>query len=207
MASESQGGTDVASTKTLDRRAALRKAATAGAIAWVAPTVLSSEASATTACTPKCAPVGGGSFTGTLLRTSCGPQGPLNEPHPNGFQIVNASAAGAGCGCGGAPTIILSGGGQTFSMPNDAWTHQYCPEDGVHIGWVGRHPNRPPAAPDAPVYATLVCRDRRGRQLCRTCEIWGRFEYCHRRNPTCATIPTSFTVTWTVGPCQGITCC
>ena len=42
----------------IDRRSALRKAATAGVIAWTAPTVLSTTVTAGTvgACTPKCAP-------------------------------------------------------------------------------------------------------------------------------------------------------
>jgi hypothetical protein len=54
----------------LDRRSALKKAAVAGAVAWTAPTILSSEAHAVEligACTAKCAPnptiaVGGTSF-------------------------------------------------------------------------------------------------------------------------------------------------
>jgi hypothetical protein len=87
----------------IDRRSALKKAAAAGAVAWVAPAITSesAHAQAPAGCTPKCLPVGAGAGTATATAT-CSGQGVRRvltiEVDLSAFQNFS-------CPCGGSPTI------------------------------------------------------------------------------------------------------
>ncbi|MEI2704723.1 MAG: hypothetical protein V9E89_05515 [Ilumatobacteraceae bacterium] len=188
----------------LDRRAALRKAAAAGAIVWSAPTVLTTPASAQVACTPKCAPLVGGQFTATVFTVTCQRNGPVNDLHPYTFRLGNIASTGSACGCGGSVTVALSGA-TTFTVGPNQWTHGYCPPND-HVGRFGS------TSGGAAIYADISCTDRRGRRLCRRCEIAGEFHYCHQIYDCCTgcsnPVPASFVATINiVGNCTAPACC
>jgi hypothetical protein len=90
----------------VNRRAALKKAAAAGAIVWAAPTIISESAGAQAAvCTPKCLPVGSGTGTATATAT-CSGQGVRRALNIN----VDLSAVQTfTCPCGGTPTVTARG--------------------------------------------------------------------------------------------------
>ena len=112
---------DASPSSGMDRRSALKKVAVGGAIAWTAPTVLSSKASAAPGgfCTPKCFP--GQSAPNVTGCTYC------VEVRPGQFRqaagLTFADGSGGFCPCGGTPTVSfdvnnlvfqsLGGGGPT----------------------------------------------------------------------------------------------
>lgn len=177
----------------LDRRSMLKKAAVGGAIAWTAPALLSSRASAVDfigACTAKCAPKRGGTVGGTISVTGCQAQGPLSECHPFKFRVNSLASQGSACGCGGAP--VFSTVGTEFTMGTNDWNHAYCTGTNGpnHIGYVGRYPGR--TGTGTPVFVAIDCKDRQGRTIRQQCEVAGRFEYCHNQpgaNQTCPATP------------------
>ena len=81
----------------------LRKAAAAGTVAWVAPTVLSSQVSAGAvgACTPKCVPQGTPRFTPSF-QTSC-----RSQTYTVTVTIA-VDPASVSCPCGGLPQVTSS---------------------------------------------------------------------------------------------------
>jgi hypothetical protein len=85
----------------IDRRSALKKVAVGGAVAWAAPTVLSSRVSAQEACTLKCAPIGGLSVSVDILIAACVP-GTAVVGTIADIELVLGS-----CGCGGTPLLDL----------------------------------------------------------------------------------------------------
>ena len=90
----------------IDRRSALRRAATVGAIAWTAPTIMSSTASAGSlgACTPKCVPQFG-SGTALTVSQSC------FDPDPGDIvQIVGTPVHSCPCGVGSGVFAIAARG-------------------------------------------------------------------------------------------------
>lgn len=101
-------------TGGIDRRSALKKAAIGGAVAWTAPTLLSSKASAQTSggfCTPKCYPTQAApAVTGC---TYC-----IGIPDTNQFRqaagLTFAEGSGAGCPCGGDPQVTVVANGLVF---------------------------------------------------------------------------------------------
>jgi hypothetical protein len=106
----------------IDRRSALKKAAVGGAIAWTAPTVLSSKVSAVEfidGCTAKCAPQASGQ---SILIT--GSKGPCIDGAPAGqqrrtFNITSVTViGGATCGCGGTAEVTYSPQVITYDDPD-----------------------------------------------------------------------------------------
>lgn len=85
----------------LDRRSALKKAAVAGAVAWTAPTILSSTAHAAPGegCTPKCLPAGTPQFSTTPIAT-CGGTYLVRFP----LVLTGGTVT---CPCGGTPTATV----------------------------------------------------------------------------------------------------
>lgn len=98
----------------IDRRAALKKVAVGGAVAWTAPTLLSSKVSAQTPggfCTPKCFPTQAApAVTGC---TYC-----IGIPDTNQFRqaagLTFAEGSGAGCPCGGDPVVNIEANNLIF---------------------------------------------------------------------------------------------
>lgn len=112
----------------IDRRTLIKRSAAAGAVAWVAPTVLATPAHAVdfipgTTCTLKCVPVvndqSGRPFAvGSATIEPC-------LPGPPGLQRVRVTVnsfeplPGAGCPCGGDPVVEVGDQdivGQTFTL-------------------------------------------------------------------------------------------
>lgn len=193
----------------IDRRALLTKAAAAGAVAWAAPTILSSAVvEAQTACTYKCGPIKKATFTCPAVKVTCQQNGPLNDWHPYTFSLGTPTQTGAVCGCGGVPEVTLSGA-TTFKIEENQWTHQYCNPSNpdpktYHIGVVGDFGGNNPAAK---IYATITCLDRRKRKVTSTCEIRGTFTYCHSNWPNCASVPSNYDITWETVTCTNPPTC
>ena len=83
----------------VDRREALKKSAAAGAVAWVAPTLVSSRALAQDGvCTPKCAPLG------TPTYTTSGPTGSCGGSYIVTI-VINPVQGSVTCPCGFDPTL------------------------------------------------------------------------------------------------------
>ena len=102
----------------IDRRSALKKAAAGGAIAWAAPTILSSRVSAAPpACTIKCCPQTAGSFLVTAFE-AC----PTGSAGRKAF-YVQATNPGSvvSCPCGGSPANII------VSTDVNGWTRHGSP--------------------------------------------------------------------------------
>lgn len=133
----------------IDRRAALKKVAVGGAVAWAAPTVLSSRVSAQEACTLKCAPVGGVVITATVTISVCADGIPAGQQPVNGV-IGSITAEAGSCGCGGTPTVEL------LNAPGGA----------VQI-----RPNPGNEAVDFTVDVSITCLDRLGRPVTVTCTV------------------------------------
>ena len=111
---------------TFDRRSALKKAAVAGAVAWTAPVVLSSGASAMDGtCTPKCLPAVGSSLT--WAGTGCQGNSVLTLQYRystptcpcGGDAVLGAlqlsSTAGTATESGGIVTVTIA----SFSIPSE----------------------------------------------------------------------------------------
>ena len=100
-----------------DRRAVLKKAAAAGAIAWVAPTVLSSEVSAAPVCTPKCLPTGTPVLQAAFTDV-------CREGRIKVYEVTVTLRVAPGtltCPCGGAPQITIDpDGGNSFTISRPA---------------------------------------------------------------------------------------
>jgi hypothetical protein len=184
----------------MDRRDALKAAVAAGA-AWSTPRILSSsgtvQASAL-ACTPKCAPQVGSTFTGTVTRLGCEPQGPFNEIHPHLWQVNPIVSPGSVCPCGGDPFFINAP--ETVTVRD--WEHGRCtgPDGPFHVALI----------PEQTV--TIGCVDRTGRRICKQCSVSGRFQYCHVADQdtpcTDENFPSVLDVEWTVVSCvEEPTCC
>lgn len=90
----------------VDRRSALKKAAAAGAISWVAPAMISESARAQTpgTCTPKCLPLGSG--TG-LARGSATCDG-TGVRRVITFTVNLTGVQTFTCPCGGEPTVSVA---------------------------------------------------------------------------------------------------
>lgn len=95
----------------IDRRSALKKAAVAGAIGWVAPAILSDTAHAVEVlpggCTAKCQPNGNATVSIQVVIADC------IEGTPPGQQVVRGtvtqlSAGGDPCPCGGGVVQIVN---------------------------------------------------------------------------------------------------
>lgn len=148
------------STSGIDRRSALKKVAAAGAIAWVAPSIISNTAHAVDflpgGCTEKCAPqveldqVLG---IGTLLFLECDPDSPPGQQAVR-VRVTAFEAAGgssAACPCGGTPTIEAGDGGPIVGQEFDAI---YRPGNGLLT---------------FPVPITISCTDRSGNKISAIC--------------------------------------
>ena len=199
----------------------IKKAVVAGGIAWVAPTVLATSASAQVGgCTPKCGPTSNGTFQGIVTTISCerqnetGPGSVSPNWHPANFKIGAITNAGSACGCGGAPAVTITTTPiDTFHIASDQWDHGTGFE--MHVAYVGQQPARPSAPL---IQATIKCKDRAGRSICRTCRLYGVFRWTWMDGPrqsqaTCQPPdpPGSnngpFTVTYTIDQCTTSTCC
>lgn len=172
------------SRQGMDRRDMIKKAVVAGGVAWVAPTVLASSASAAEVlgCTPKCGPTNNGTFSGTVTVIECELQFPnLAFPqgtwHPATFAVGPITGAGSACGCGGTPQVTFAVGDTPFHVSNDDWDHGTGVDQ--HVAFVGRHPLHPdaPLPASRAILVTIRCSDRQGRGICRTCELYGRFTW------------------------------
>jgi hypothetical protein len=133
----------------IDRRAALKRVAVAGAGAWAAPVVMSNRVSAQEACTPKCAPVGGVLISATVLISPCGPGAPGTQPVRGVITSITAQAGS--CGCGGTPTVDLID-------PEPGGTLQIRPSPGNQ-------------AANFTVKVAVTCLDRRGRPVTVFCSV------------------------------------
>lgn len=104
-------------SRGIDRRSALKTAAAAGAVAWVAPAITSESAHAQVpepVCTPKCLPLGSGSGTATASAT-CSGQGTRRALNV----IVDLSAFQAfTCPCGGEPIVNVTSCTSNFGTCN-----------------------------------------------------------------------------------------
>lgn len=81
----------------MNRREALKKAAAAGAVGWVAPTLMSSPAFAQSGvCTPKCIPAGTPQYTAAGVSGSCGGSYVVVIP-------ITLTQGSVTCPCGGDP--------------------------------------------------------------------------------------------------------
>jgi DnaJ-class molecular chaperone len=87
----------------IDRRSALKTAAAAAAITWIAPVITSQSAHAqeVDVCTPKCLPVGSGTGTATASAT-CSGQGVRRRLN---VEVDLSAFQSFSCPCGGEPTI------------------------------------------------------------------------------------------------------
>jgi hypothetical protein len=227
MGHEAETKGEAAVSGRFDRRDLIKKAAVAGGIAWVAPTVLASPAQAqVAACTPKCGPTNNGTFTGMVTTAACeeqntsGPGSVTPNWHPAFFNIGPITNAGSGCGCGSSPVVTFQGLAQ-FHVGNNDWLHGTgnC----MHIAYVGRHPshphiNDPVGSPTyvTPIFANIRCTDRKGNGLCRTCEIYGTFCWTWMDGPRqCKSGPGCcentnngpFSITYTIKNCTQVLCC
>jgi hypothetical protein len=133
----------------IDRRSVLKKVAVGGAVAWAAPTVLSTRASAQEACTLKCAPVGGVVVSASVRVSPCGPGAPGTQP-VNGV-ITSISATPDSCGCGGTPTV-------TTVDPAPGGQLQIRPSPGNE-------------AAQFTVVVDITCLDRQGRNVTVRCSV------------------------------------
>lgn len=96
----------------IDRRSALKKAAVAGAVAWSAPTVLSSRVQAVdfvpgTTCTAKCSPTGEVGIVGTAVGCGCGPGAPGGQPVTGRITGGPTVVSTLTCSCGGTAKALL----------------------------------------------------------------------------------------------------
>ncbi|MDQ3176058.1 MAG: twin-arginine translocation signal domain-containing protein [Actinomycetota bacterium] len=137
----------------IDRRAALKKAAAAGAVAWTAPIVLSSTASAQVVCTLRCAPTVAATVTGTATSRPCNPLLPPGQ-QPILFDITINRGGGATCPCGGNPTFMVN--------PSVVAAIQNQPGNSTST---------------FTVIITVTCLDRDGDRVSRECTATGTFEY------------------------------
>jgi hypothetical protein len=131
------------------RRAALKKVAVAGAVAWTAPTVMSSRVSAQEVCTPKCAPVGGVLISATVVISPCGSGAPGTQPVKGIITSITAQAGS--CGCGGTPTVVLV--------------------DPVPGGSIQIRPRPGNQRASFTVKVAVTCLDRRGRPVTVSCTV------------------------------------
>jgi hypothetical protein len=161
----------------------IKKAVVVGGVAWVAPTVLASSASAAPlGCTPKCGPTSNGTFTGTVTVSQCELQFPnaafpQGTWHPATFTVGPITNAGSACGCGSTPAVTFQVGDTPFHVGNNDWDHGTG--ENLHVAYVGRHPNHPgaPLPASRAILVTIRCADRVGRGICSTCEIYGSFTW------------------------------
>ncbi len=137
----------------IDRRAALKKAAAAGAVAWTAPIVLSSTASAQVVCTLACAPTVATTVTGTATSQPCVAGIPPGQ-QPILFVITINTGGGATCPCGGNPTFLV--------VPSIVTAVQNQPGTSTRT---------------FPVTITVTCRDENGRPVSRVCTATGTFTF------------------------------
>lgn len=108
-------------TASIDRRSALKKVAIGGAIAWSAPTLMSSRASASEVafCTPKCFYTSSITISGTVKWLGCD----SNPPGQQGmfFEVnLGEASATASCPCGtqgGVVSVVSPSGSQQGYVP------------------------------------------------------------------------------------------
>ncbi len=138
----------------LNRRAALTKVAAGGAVAWSAPTILSSRALAVdvSACTARCAPF---DTTGVTVSISveiepCTPGSPGQEPVFG--TITQTASSGAPCPC--SPSIIR------IVSPQPGVVEQLSPGPGNWDGTI-------------PIVAVIECVGEDGELIVRTCGALG----------------------------------
>jgi hypothetical protein len=138
-----------------DRRAALKKAAAAGAITWVAPSIVSDKALAVDSlpggCTAKCAPSDSVSVTGVVRLLECVEGGPAGLQGV-AAEILSLVFSGESCGCGGTPIIV------------DAQKTRIEVGDIIVLG---ARPGNNPLTLEVSV--SVVCTDRAGNEVSRPC--------------------------------------
>jgi hypothetical protein len=143
-----------------DRREALKKAAVAGGIVWVAPMIVSSRVSAQAVCTAKCAPT----FTGPADIIVEGSKGPCTTPIPGQvqrvFTVTNVAVADPGATCGCSPTSASA----TLS-PTTFTLVDLVPNQGLRSEIIGT------------TTLTVTCQDRSGRPISTTCTANVRAEF------------------------------
>ena len=143
-------------TETVEREAstaeALKKAAVAGGIVWVAPMMVYSRVSAQAGCTAKCAPT----LSGPVAIDVVGTKGPCDTvTNPGQFtRVFNVTSVtvrfpAVVCRCGGSATATMSPTTFTYVDPFD--------NQGVRDVILGT------------TALTVTCQDRSGRPISMTC--------------------------------------
>jgi hypothetical protein len=141
-------------TSKIERRSALKKVAVGGAIAWTAPLLLTSQASAVDlldgGCTAKCAPGDTIIARGSVRLDGCA----VNAPGQDDVSAVVLSLVfdSGSCGCGGDP--VITGATSTIEVGSEII--------------LGAQPGNNPLTAAAEV--TVSCTDRSGNIIERTCD-------------------------------------
>lgn len=170
---------DTTPTGGIDRRSALKKAAVGGAVAWSAPTLLSSTAAAQTPggfCTPKCYPVQ--TTPGVTGCTYC-IGGPTQFRQAAGLTF--SSGSGATCPCGGTPTVSIVSNNLVFRSTSGSGPLfvGVISGDYLVVGSAsgGVLPNGTYISVSGSLDATTSCVDRDGDTITTVCQYVLSFSF------------------------------
>jgi hypothetical protein len=175
------------SSSGFDRRSALKKAAAAGTIAWVAPAITSSKVSAVEligACTAKCQPNNQATVSFTVTIADCISGTPPGRQAVRGT-ITQTGADGDPCPCSAGIVQIIS--------PTPGQIQQLAPNPGNWDGVI------------EDVTVLITCRDRSENIITTTCtfsvQVGGGSGNCNSRGGDVYTVNNI-----PVGTCGTPTC-
>lgn len=161
---------DSTDNAAFDRRAALAKAAAAGAVAWTTPLVLSRSAHAadTGTCTPRCTPTGRPDVTAPEATTACDELDEDEPPRIRGSFGVTTDGFEdpVVCPCGGRATLTVN-----LQDTNTGTVTEFA-VDGRNVTFAVELPTTPfRGTLSVSFELVLSCSDRTGDACTRSCQV------------------------------------